>query len=39
VAEKGLYIDLAGLRGASVWSLDGDTTTGALTNALSQSLF
>ena len=39
VAEKGLYIDLAGLRGASVWSLDEDTTTGALTNALSDSLF
>jgi len=39
VAEKGLYIDLAGLRGASVWSLDGDTSNGALTAALSSSLF
>ncbi|MBR7838576.1 glycoside hydrolase family 18 protein [Actinospica durhamensis] len=38
VAEKGLYIDLAGLRGASVWSLDGDTSTGALTQALAASL-
>ncbi len=39
VAEKGLYIDFAGLRGASVWSLDEDTTTGTLTNALAGSLF
>ncbi|HET9173592.1 MAG TPA: glycoside hydrolase family 18 protein [Actinospica sp.] len=39
VAEKGLYIDLAGLRGASVWSLDEDTTGGALTSALAGSLF
>ena len=38
IAEKGLYIDLAGLRGASVWSLDGDTSNGALTQALSASL-
>ena len=38
ITEKGLYIDLAGLRGASVWSLDGDTSTGALTQALSNSL-
>jgi chitinase len=39
VAEKGLYVDLAGLRGASVWSLDEDTTSGALTSALASSLF
>jgi chitinase len=39
LTEKGLYIDLAGLRGASVWSLDEDTTDGALTNALTGSLF
>ena len=38
IAAKGLYVDLAGLRGASVWSLDGDTANGALTNALAQSL-
>jgi len=38
IAEKGLYIDLTGLRGASVWSLDQDTTTGALTSALAASL-
>jgi chitinase len=39
IAAKGLYIDLAGLRGASVWSLDGDTSAGALTQALASSLF
>ena len=39
VAEKGLYVDLAGLRGASVWSLDEDTSNGALTNALAGALF
>jgi chitinase len=38
VAAKGLYIDLTGLRGASVWSLDGDTADGALTHALASSL-
>ena len=38
IAEKGLYIDLTGLRGASVWSLDQDTTTGDLTSALAASL-
>jgi chitinase len=39
VAAKALYVDLAGLRGASVWSLDGDTSNGALTKALSAALF
>jgi chitinase len=39
IAEKGLFIDVAGLRGASVWSLDGDTSNGALTQALTASLF
>lgn len=39
IAAKGLYVDLAGLRGASVWSLDGDTASGSLTNALTHSLF
>lgn len=39
IAAKGLYVDLAGLRGASVWSLDEDTSNGALTNALAASLF
>jgi chitinase len=39
IAAKGLYVDLAGLRGASVWSLDGDTSSGALTDALTASLF
>jgi chitinase len=39
MAAKGLYIDFAGLRGASVWSLDEDTSDGALTSALSNSLF
>jgi chitinase len=39
VAAKGLYVDLAGLRGASVWSLDQDTSDGALTNALTATLF
>ena len=38
VFAKGLYIDVAGLRGAAVWSLDGDSSTGALTSSLSQSL-
>ena len=35
---KGVYIDIAGLRGASVWSLDGDSSTGALTSSLTQAL-
>lgn len=39
LAERGLFIDIAGLRGAAVWSLDQDTTSGALTNALTGSLF
>ena len=38
IAAKGLYVDVAGLRGASVWSLDGDTSNGALTKALAASL-
>ena len=38
VFAKGLYIDVTGLRGASVWSLDGDTSTGALTSSLTQAL-
>jgi chitinase len=38
VSAKGRYIDSAGLRGASVWSLDGDTADGSLTTALSSAL-
>ena len=38
IFAKGLYIDVAGLRGASVWSLDGEGTTDALTSALSSAL-
>jgi chitinase len=38
IFAKGLYIDVAGLRGASVWSLDGDSSTGALTSSLTQAL-
>jgi chitinase len=38
VFAKGLYIDAAGLRGASVWSLDGDDAAGSLTSALTASL-
>lgn len=38
VFEKGLYIDFAGLRGASVWSLDGDDANGSLTSALTSAL-
>jgi chitinase len=38
IAAKGLYVDLAGLRGASVWSLDQDTSNAALTKALAASL-
>jgi len=38
VFAKGLYIDEAGLRGASVWSLDGDDANGSLTSALSTAL-
>lgn len=39
IAAKALYVDLAGLRGASVWSLDGDTANGALTSALTAALW
>jgi chitinase len=35
---KGAYIWAAGLRGTFVWSLDGDTSTGALTAAIGRSL-
>ncbi|HEV2638287.1 MAG TPA: glycoside hydrolase family 18 protein [Actinocrinis sp.] len=38
IFAKGLYIDVTGLRGASVWSLDGDSSTGALTSSLTQAL-
>jgi chitinase len=38
LALKGAYIQAAGLRGTFVWSLDGDTATGALTAALGRSL-
>ncbi|MBS2963893.1 glycoside hydrolase family 18 protein [Actinocrinis puniceicyclus] len=38
VFAKGLYIDLKGLRGASVWSLDGDDANGSLTAALATAL-
>lgn len=38
LAIKGAYIWSAGLRGTFVWSLDGDTSTGALTAALGRSL-
>jgi len=38
IFAKGLYVDLAGLRGASVWSLDGDDANGSLTAALSSAL-
>jgi chitinase len=38
VFEKGLYVDFAGLRGASVWSLDGDDANGSLTTALTTAL-
>jgi chitinase len=38
VFAKGLYIDFAGLRGASVWSLDGDDASGSLTSALASAL-
>ena len=38
LALKGAYIRAAGLRGTFVWSLDGDTSTGALTAALGRSL-
>lgn len=38
VAAKGQYINAAGLRGASVWSLDGDTANGTLTTALTSAL-
>lgn len=38
VFAKGLYIDFAGLRGASVWSLDGDDANGSLTSALAAAL-
>jgi chitinase len=38
VFAKGLYVDFAGLRGASVWSLDGDDASGSLTSALSSAL-
>jgi chitinase len=39
IAAKGQYIDANGLRGASVWSLDGDDASGSLTNALTASLW
>ena len=38
VAIKGAYINAMGLRGTMVWSLDGDTSNGALTAALGRSL-
>ncbi len=38
VFAKGLYIDFKGLRGASVWSLDGDDANGSLTAALTAAL-
>jgi chitinase len=38
VFAKGLYIDAAGLRGASVWSLDGDDANGSLTTALTAAM-
>jgi chitinase len=38
LAIKGGYIQAAGLRGTFVWSLDGDTSNGALTSALGRSL-
>jgi chitinase len=38
VFAKGVYIDFAGLRGASVWSLDGDDANGSLTSALTSAL-
>jgi chitinase len=39
VLAKGLYVDAAGLRGASVWSLDGDDAAGSLTSALTTALY
>lgn len=38
VFTKGLYVDFKGLRGASVWSLDGDDANGSLTSALAAAL-
>ncbi len=38
VFTKGLFVDFAGLRGASVWSLDGDDANGSLTSALTSAL-
>ena len=38
VFTKGLYVDFKGLRGASVWSLDGDDANGSLTAALTAAL-
>ena len=38
MAIKGAYIWAAGLRGTFVWSLDGDTSNGALTAAIGRSL-
>lgn len=38
MAVKGAYIWAAGLRGTFVWSLDGDTSNGALTAAIGRSL-
>ncbi|GAA3289871.1 glycoside hydrolase family 18 protein [Dactylosporangium vinaceum] len=34
VAQKGLYVRLAGYGGAMVWSLDGDDANGSLTKAM-----
>ncbi|WP_433214284.1 glycoside hydrolase family 18 protein [Dactylosporangium sp. CS-047395] len=34
VAQKGLYVRLAGYGGAMIWSLDGDDANGSLTKAL-----
>ncbi|MFI5906457.1 glycoside hydrolase family 18 protein [Dactylosporangium sp. NPDC051541] len=34
VAQKGLYVRLAGYGGAMVWSLDGDDANGSLTKAI-----
>lgn len=38
VFAKGIYVDIAGLRGAAVWSLDGDDVSGSLTSALTAEL-
>jgi chitinase len=38
MAVKGAYIRAAGLRGTFVWSLDGDTSNGALTAAIGRAL-